>query len=72
MITIIILLCIIIFILLILLFKKNNIVIHNEDDVKRGMELERKRRELKEYLAAKYPYSIPPELELREFDNLKL
>lgn len=74
MIMIIILLCMIICLLIILLFKKNNIVIHNQNEanIKRGMEIERKRRELKEYLAAKYPYTIPPEWELKKFDEFNI
>ncbi len=38
---------------------KQNITIHNEDDIKKGMELERRYKKFRDYWAAD-PYTILP------------
>lgn len=60
----IIVLMIIICILLILLIysirKSKNIVIHNKFDILKGMELEKRKREYREYLKSYYYNTMPP------------
>ena len=40
--------------------RKNNITIHNEDDIKKGMELERRNKKFRDYLDSYYSDTIPP------------
>jgi len=49
-----------------LLGRKNNIVIHNEDDIKKGMELERRNKKFRDYLNSYYYDTIPPTSEVQE------
>jgi hypothetical protein len=43
-----------------LIGRKNNITIHNEDDIKKGMELEREYKRYRDYLDSYYSNTIPP------------
>lgn len=38
--------------------RKNDIIIHNEDDIQKGMELERRYKKFRDYLNSD-PYTIP-------------
>lgn len=60
MITLYIIICIILFFIGFLLGRKNNIIIHNEDDIKKGMELERRNKKFRDYLDSYYSDTIPP------------
>jgi len=55
-----IIICILTFFIGFLLGRKNNITIHNEDDIKKGMELERRNKKFRDYLDSYYSQSIPP------------
>ena len=50
----------------ILLGRKNNITIHNEDDIKKGMELEKEYKRYRDYLNSYYYDTIPPKGEVEE------
>ena len=49
-----------------LIGRKNDIVIHNEDDIKKGMELEKEYKRYRDYLNSYYYDTIPPEGEVKE------
>ena len=49
-----------------LIGRKNDIVIHNEDDIKKGMELEKEYKRYRDYLRSYYYDTIPPESEVKE------
>lgn len=55
-----IIICILTFFIGFLLGRKNNITIHNEDDIKKGMELERRNKKFRDYLNSYYYDTIPP------------
>ncbi len=55
-----IIICILTFFIGFLLGRKNNITIHNEDDIKKGMELERRNKKFRDYLDSYYSDAIPP------------
>lgn len=59
MIALYIIICILTFFIGFLLGRKTNITIHNEDDIKKGMELERRNKKFRDYLNAD-PYTIHP------------
>ncbi len=59
MIVLYIIICILTFFIGFLLGRKHNITIHNEDDIKKGMELERRNKKFKDYLDSD-PYVIHP------------
>jgi len=49
-----------------LIGRKTNIIIHNEDDIERGRELERRENEFRKHMRAKYPDWMPPRSEYEE------
>ena len=50
---------------------KQNITIHNEDDIKKGMELERRYKKLHDYLDAD-PYTIyPPGYAQEKYEQIR-
>jgi hypothetical protein len=61
-----IIICILTFFIGFLLGRKNNITIHNEDDIKKGMELERRNKKFKDYLNSYYYDTIPPKGKVEE------
>jgi hypothetical protein len=66
MIALYIIICILTFFIGFLLGRKNNITIHNEDDIKKGMELEREYKRYRDYLNSYYSDTIPPKGEAEE------
>lgn len=58
--------CIVAFFIGFLIGMKNDITIHNEDDIKKGMELEREYQKYKDYLKSYYYDTIPPKGEVEE------
>ena len=66
MIALYIIICILTFFIGFLLGRKNNITIHNEDDIKKGMELEREYKRYRDYLNSYYSDTIPPTGEAEE------
>lgn len=57
---------ILLFIIGFLLGRKTNIIIHNEDDIEKGRELERRENEFRKHMCAKYPDWMPPRSEYEE------
>ena len=55
-----IIICILLICLIYLLRKQRSIIVHNESDILKGMELERRKREYREYLDSYYYNTIPP------------
>ena len=66
MIALYIIICILTFFIGFLLGRKNNITIHNEDDIKKGMELEKEYKRYRDYLNSYYYDTIPPPGEAEE------
>jgi uncharacterized membrane-anchored protein YhcB (DUF1043 family) len=57
---------VLVFIIGFLIGRKNNITIHNENDIERGMELQRRNDEYRKYICSKYYDTIPPRSEVQE------
>lgn len=66
MIALYIIICILTFFIGFLLGRKNNITIHNEDDIKKGMELERRNKKFRDYLNSYYYDTIAPKSVVEE------
>ena len=58
------LICVIIVLLIVIIFllfkRPKNILIHNESDIRKGMELQRRKQEYRDYLRSYYYDTIPP------------
>ena len=58
------LICVIIVLLIVIIFllfkRPKNILIHNESDIRKGMELQRRKQEYRDYLESYYYDTIPP------------
>ena len=57
---------ILVFLVGFLIGRKNNITIHNEDDIKKGMELEKEYKRYRDYLNSYYWGTIAPKGEVEE------